>query len=449
MRPVFLIGFCLLTLKSGLVGQTLEEALVWSRQELETARAELNEVRDSIIEEKLPLARELREVKEALLKQREAMRVLEASREIGEIDLASLKSKSQEGEGIANHFRNQGARFRQEFISDLVTGEFESYQARLSALGTPYREENDLLVLAQEQWEFLEMSLDRIDNALGGSRFEVSGVSKEGVLEKGEAVSFGPLVFFQSKTSTAAGNLLANFGLEPEIQTLGAEHLKGVAKLFDEGSAYVPVDPTLGQATLIYDDPVTIAEHLARGGFWMIPIAGFGLCASIICLFKWIALRRMRIPVFKEFLKLEHTPSNEWKSDIHRDTRDLLEKIVAANAEDEDLRAAELDVAYQEFRFKLNRWLPVVSLTAGVAPLLGLLGTVTGMIKTFQLISIFGAGDAKLLSSGISEALITTEFGLVVAIPALVFHAFLQRRVKKLLVQCAGLFEQLSRKEAV
>jgi len=71
------------------------------------------------------------------------------------------------------------------------------------------------------------------------------------------------------------------------------------------------------------------------------------------------------------------------------------------------------------------------------------------MIKTFQLISIFGAGDAKLLSSGISEALITTEFGLVVAIPALVFHAFLQRRVKKLLVQCAGLFEQLSRKEAV
>ncbi len=46
MRPVFLIGFCLLTLKSGLVGQTLEEALVWSRQELETARAELNEVRD-------------------------------------------------------------------------------------------------------------------------------------------------------------------------------------------------------------------------------------------------------------------------------------------------------------------------------------------------------------------------------------------------------------------
>jgi len=110
------------------------------------------------------------------------------------------------------------------------------------------------------------------------------------------------------------------------------------------------------------------------------------------------------------------------------------------------VQEAELDVAYQEFKFKMNRWLPVIALTAGVSPLLGLLGTVTGMIKTFQLISLFGAGDAKLLSSGISEALITTEFGLVVAIPALVFHTYLQRRAKKILVSSANLMEQASRK---
>jgi biopolymer transport protein ExbB len=79
---------------------------------------------------------------------------------------------------------------------------------------------------------------------------------------------------------------------------------------------------------------------------------------------------------------------------------------------------------------RLERFLPFIAVTAATAPLLGLLGTVTGMIKTFQLITIFGTGDAKSLSTGISEALITTEFGLIVAIPSLIFHALLSRKAK-------------------
>jgi biopolymer transport protein ExbB len=77
----------------------------------------------------------------------------------------------------------------------------------------------------------------------------------------------------------------------------------------------------------------------------------------------------------------------------------------------------------------LDRGLAMIGVTAAVAPLLGLLGTVTGMINTFKAITVFGTGDAKSLSSGISEALITTEYGLIVAIPALLLSAFLSRRV--------------------
>jgi len=86
-----------------------------------------------------------------------------------------------------------------------------------------------------------------------------------------------------------------------------------------------------------------------------------------------------------------------------------------------------------EARPNLERLLPVIALTAAAAPLLGLLGTVTGMINTFNMITIFGAGDPRTLSGGISEALITTEFGLIVAIPALLLHAFISRKVKGLL----------------
>ena len=78
---------------------------------------------------------------------------------------------------------------------------------------------------------------------------------------------------------------------------------------------------------------------------------------------------------------------------------------------------------------RLERFLTVIAVTAATAPLLGLLGTVTGIIKTFELMRIFGAGDPKPLIKGISEALITTELGLVLAIPALLIHALLSRKV--------------------
>ena len=81
-----------------------------------------------------------------------------------------------------------------------------------------------------------------------------------------------------------------------------------------------------------------------------------------------------------------------------------------------------------EVQNKLQSWLPFIAITAATAPLLGLLGTVAGMIRTFNVITVSGTGDAKPLAGGISEALITTLFGLVVAIPALIIHALLSRR---------------------
>ena len=82
---------------------------------------------------------------------------------------------------------------------------------------------------------------------------------------------------------------------------------------------------------------------------------------------------------------------------------------------------------------KVERFLSVIAVTAAVAPLLGLLGTVTGMINTFKMITLFGTGDASSLSGGISEALITTELGLVVAIPSLVAHAMLNRKAQSIM----------------
>ena len=92
---------------------------------------------------------------------------------------------------------------------------------------------------------------------------------------------------------------------------------------------------------------------------------------------------------------------------------------------------------------RLERFIWLVKTVSAVAPLLGLLGTVTGMIATFQAITLFGAGDPKLMAGGISEALVTTMLGLMAAIPLVLLHATLansSRRITDILEeQSAGL----------
>ena len=79
---------------------------------------------------------------------------------------------------------------------------------------------------------------------------------------------------------------------------------------------------------------------------------------------------------------------------------------------------------------RLDRFLPFLGLTAAAAPLMGLLGTVLGIIKTFKAMALYGTGNAKNFYAGISEALITTAEGLIVAIPVLVIHGLLKSYVK-------------------
>jgi len=92
-----------------------------------------------------------------------------------------------------------------------------------------------------------------------------------------------------------------------------------------------------------------------------------------------------------------------------------------------------LDEVVSEEASVIKKGLPTLAIFATVAPLLGLLGTVTGMIETFQSITLYGAGDPKLMSGGISQALITTQLGLTVAIPLMLFHSFLKGRGNRII----------------
>lgn len=99
-----------------------------------------------------------------------------------------------------------------------------------------------------------------------------------------------------------------------------------------------------------------------------------------------------------------------------------------------DVMKDSIEEAANSVIHDMERYLPTLSTIAAVAPLLGLLGTVIGMIKVFTAITLIGVGDASALAGGISEALITTAAGLITAIPAMIAHRFFQRRVDSLVV---------------
>ncbi|MDZ7597711.1 MAG: MotA/TolQ/ExbB proton channel family protein [Desulfobacterales bacterium] len=108
-------------------------------------------------------------------------------------------------------------------------------------------------------------------------------------------------------------------------------------------------------------------------------------------------------------------------------------RVLAAGLERCHLPREDLESALQEAILReippLERFLSTLAMLAAIAPLLGLLGTVTGMIATFQVITLYGTGDPRMMSGGISEALVTTMLGLSVAIPMMLVHTLLNRAV--------------------
>jgi biopolymer transport protein ExbB len=120
----------------------------------------------------------------------------------------------------------------------------------------------------------------------------------------------------------------------------------------------------------------------------------------------------------------------------------VLAAVEGIPLQEEELLQLKLDEAVLAEIPALERGNGLIKLLAATSPLLGLLGTVTGMILTFQAISLFGSGDPKLMAGGISQALVTTVLGLVVAIPLLFGHSLInalsRSMIQRLDEQCAG-----------
>ena len=203
-----------------------------------------------------------------------------------------------------------------------------------------------------------------------------------------------------------------------------------------------PTGPTGGSYLAALIDSPTLTERWHQGGVVGYVITAVGVLALLIAVWRLVVLS---IEDMKVGAQLKSSTANDNNS---------LGRVLKVHEQNPNMDAETLELKLSEAILKetprLERSLNLLKIIAAVAPLLGLLGTVTGMIITFQSITIFGAGDPKTMAGGISSALVTTVLGLVVAIPTLLAHTVVNGRAKRIIhtleEQAAGIIARNSEK---
>jgi len=415
-----------------------EKAYQSADADLKASLKELSELREQIKMEKIPMAKSLRNVQDELSGMRREVDRIQRLRDNATVDLNRLKDNVKARHDQIDYMSNLVAEYGRSLrvrLNITEQGEYDNQFKQFDAAGNSA--ESTKAERLNKQLPMVQTGIDRINALVGGESFSGKAFSPEGVLKKGKFILVGPTAVFASEDGETIGLALDAGASNASVVNIGEEYDDVVAKLAKTGKGLVPLDPTLGDALAIKREETTVIEHIEAGGIWVFPILLFAGLAALTAIFKIFEIYSVKMPkpgslhgVLKLLNENKVEEAIAYAKNIPGPAGAMLQDAVAHANESKELIEEVMYERMIEVQPKLERLLPFISVTAATAPLMGLLGTVTGMINTFKLITIFGTGDAKSLSGGISEALITTEFGLIVAIPSLIMHALLSRRAQ-------------------
>ncbi len=215
---------------------------------------------------------------------------------------------------------------------------------------------------------------------------------------------------------------LVEFSRQPASRYMGGIEAMAAGSA---GTVPVAIDPVRGQLLDILTQAPNLMERIAQGGAIGYAIIALGSIGVLFALVRFAVLLWQGRVINQQLNAIDQPQANN-----------PLGRILLAAKDDNipDVDALELRMgeAVMQETPRINAYIPFLKIIAAVAPLMGLLGTVSGMIITFQAITLFGAGDPRLMAGGISQALVTTVLGLCVAIPMLLLHNIVQMRAKSL-----------------
>jgi len=429
----------LATAPFGLCAQDVESLASSASNDVQKALGELSNVRREIEGERMPLARNITELEAKLAERKAAFAKAQRFQENQLVELNALKAEARQRLDEVKYIDSLLGEYTRAFRSRLNFIEEPRYRSLFDSVD---RAAGDSTLSASDRFSqrsvVLRSAFKRAEEALGGEIFEGKALDKQGRLQAGKVALVGPVAVFASSGGGTAGVLQQELNKADPTMVELDRHLNDASReLATTGNGQLVLDPTLGNAFKLSALKESLISRLAKGGLIMIPLLGLGLAAVLAALVKWYQLSRVRLATETDLQRVLLLLENREQDKALAHARKIpgpAGNLLATAVEHVDEKKEYIEeILYEKLlgaRTKLERGLAFLALAATTGPLLGLLGTVMGMIATFKLISSFGSGDPKQLAAGISEALICTATGMAVAIPALLFHAFLSRKAK-------------------
>ncbi|SDS81634.1 biopolymer transport protein ExbB [Halopseudomonas sabulinigri] len=348
--------------------------------------------------------------------------------------LAAVKAELSERSGNLGELfgvvRQGAGDTRSQWQDSLLNSRFPERLKELDALAQSQR------IPQVEQLEQFWYRLQQDMTASGEiSRYEAPVVDRHGQTRAQQVVSVGPFVALSEQQYLSYqpdSQQLVSLERQPDGTGLIADFVGPREALAD-----LWLDPSRGSVLDQLQRKPQLLERVMQGGivgYVIIVLGVLGILLALVCLF-WLQGVQRRVD--RQAADLDNLQANNPLGRVL--------SVIGSHPRLEELDTLELklDEAILKETPALERWQGLIKLLAAVAPLLGLLGTVTGMIATFQAITQYGTGDPKLMADGISQALVTTVLGLVAAIPLLFMHSLVGARSKALIQlleqQSAGL----------
>ncbi|UXZ55293.1 MotA/TolQ/ExbB proton channel family protein [Halomonas sp. 7T] len=279
---------------------------------------------------------------------------------------------------------------------------------------------NEVEVLERQHIETVVDSLVALTQNTGrAERLELPVADASGEIKPRSVVRLGDFAAF---TDTALLRKGQGDGSLAEVPRTPAEISDVLASYHQGESRVFAIDPTQGSVLQALAQQPNLWERFHQGGYVGYIVVALGGVGLLVALAQYLYLVVVSVQVRRQRKALDEPNAN---NPLGR----VLQRFQALDKhQTPEALEARLDEAVLAELPRIERGQPIVKLLAAIAPLLGLLGTVTGMIVTFQAITVFGTGDPQLMAGGISQALVTTVLGLVTAVPLLFAQTALASR---------------------
>lgn len=411
------------------------EALLQSIRDVRGAeRQAMRERERQFVAERDQRQQLMREAEQALAQVQEHTDRLQAEFDSLEKEIEQAQAQLNERSGNLGELfgvvRQMAADTRGQWQDSLLNARFPE---RLQLLGQLEQSRAIPTIDELEQfWYVLQQDMTASGQV---SRFAANVAGRDGAQQTLPVVGVGPFTALQGDKYLLyepEANRFLVAARQPGGGNLAADFVEPRDALAD-----LWVDPTRGNVLAQQQLTPSLLERIRQGGLVGYVILCLGVLGLLLAVARLIWLQRVAHRVDDQADNLDHLRQDNPLGRVLG--------VIGEHPKLEDLDTLELklDEAILRETPGLERWQGLIKLLAAVAPLLGLLGTVTGMIATFQAITLFGTGDPKMMAGGISQALVTTVLGLVVAIPLLFLHSLVAARSKALVQlleqQSAGL----------